>query len=135
MYRLLSIAFLIGLMSGFPAMAQAPAAASGPQWKDQAEYDLFKQITSEQAPAKRLPLIDSWKEKYPETAFKQQRLLIYLTTYPYECAEQISSRVLAIAALRDVLAAFDAKGLPPADQLVAQVNRDVERLRDCSERL
>ncbi len=55
--------------------------------------------------------------------------VIYLTTYPYECAEQISSRVLAIAALRDVLAAFDAKGLPPADQLVAQVNRDVERLR------
>ncbi len=55
--------------------------------------------------------------------------VLYLTTYPYECAEQISSRVLAIAALRDVLAAFDAKGLPPADQLVAQVNRDVERLR------
>src|SRR5437588_9506072 len=64
-----------------PAQGQAPAAASGPQWKDQAEYDLFKQITSEQAPAKRLPLIDSWKEKYPETAFKQQRALIYLTTY------------------------------------------------------
>lgn len=55
--------------------------------------------------------------------------VLYLTTYPYECAEQISSRVLAIAALRDVLAAFDAKGLPPADQLVAQVKRDVERLR------
>jgi uncharacterized protein YfaS (alpha-2-macroglobulin family) len=55
--------------------------------------------------------------------------VIYLTTYPYECAEQIASRVLAIAALRDVLAAFDAKGLPPADQLVAQVKRDVERLR------
>ncbi|MBI1766151.1 MAG: Ig-like domain-containing protein [Acidobacteria bacterium] len=55
--------------------------------------------------------------------------VLYLTTYPYECAEQISSRVLALAALRDVLAAFDAKGLPPADQLVAQVNRDVERLR------
>src|SRR5437763_10814034 len=30
MYRLLSIAFLIGLMSGFPAMAQAPAAAARP---------------------------------------------------------------------------------------------------------
>jgi alpha-2-macroglobulin len=55
--------------------------------------------------------------------------VLYLTTYPYECAEQISSRVLAIAALRDVLAAFDAKGLPPAEELVAQVKRDVERLR------
>jgi alpha-2-macroglobulin len=55
--------------------------------------------------------------------------LIYLTSYPFECTEQIASRVLAIAALRDVLAAFDAKGLPKADVLIASVNRDMERLR------
>ncbi len=55
--------------------------------------------------------------------------VIYLSNYPYECAEQISSRVLAIAALRDVLAAFDAKGLPKADVLEAGVKRDIERLR------
>jgi alpha-2-macroglobulin len=55
--------------------------------------------------------------------------VIYLTTYPFECAEQIASRVLAIAALRDVLAAFDAKGLPKADELIASVKRDIERLR------
>jgi alpha-2-macroglobulin len=55
--------------------------------------------------------------------------VIYLTTYPFECAEQIASRVLAIAALRDVLAAFDAKGLPKADELIASVKRDLERLR------
>jgi alpha-2-macroglobulin len=55
--------------------------------------------------------------------------LIYLTSYPFDCTEQIASRVLAIAALRDVLAAFDAKGLPKADVLIASVNRDMERLR------
>ncbi len=55
--------------------------------------------------------------------------VIYLSNYPYECAEQISSRILAIAALRDVLAAFDAKGLPKADVLEAGVKRDIERLR------
>jgi uncharacterized protein YfaS (alpha-2-macroglobulin family) len=55
--------------------------------------------------------------------------VIYLTQYPYECAEQISSRVLAIAALRDVLGAFDAKGLPKADELVAAVDRDMKRLQ------
>jgi hypothetical protein len=55
--------------------------------------------------------------------------VIYLSNYPYECAEQISSRILAIAALRDVLAAFDAKGLPKADVLEAGVKRDLERLR------
>src|SRR5262249_1148178 len=53
-----------------------------------------------------------------------------LTSYPYECAEQIASRILAIAALRDVLGAFDAKGLPPADALLEAVNRDVKRLAD-----
>ncbi|HEY6400193.1 MAG TPA: alpha-2-macroglobulin family protein, partial [Blastocatellia bacterium] len=55
--------------------------------------------------------------------------VLYLTQYPYECAEQISSRVLAIAALRDVLGAFDAKGLPKSDELVAAVDRDIKRLQ------
>jgi uncharacterized protein YfaS (alpha-2-macroglobulin family) len=55
--------------------------------------------------------------------------VLYLTAYPFECAEQISSRVLAIAALRDVLGAFDAKGLPKPDELVAAVDRDVKRLQ------
>ncbi len=55
--------------------------------------------------------------------------VIYLVNYPYDCAEQISSRVLAIAALKDVLGAFDAKGLPPAETLIASVARDMERLK------
>jgi alpha-2-macroglobulin len=55
--------------------------------------------------------------------------VIYLTSYPYECAEQIASRVLAIAALRDVLSAFDARGLPKPDELVAGVQRDIKRLQ------
>lgn len=63
------------------ALAQTPPAATQPQWKDQAEYDLFKQATSTTEAAKRLPLLDSWKEKYPDSAFKKQRLLIYQTTY------------------------------------------------------
>lgn len=54
--------------------------------------------------------------------------VLYLTNYPYDCAEQISSRILAIAALRDVLAAFDAKGLPKPEELLAAVDRDMKRL-------
>ncbi len=53
---------------------------------------------------------------------------LYLVRYPYDCSEQIASRVLAIAALRDVLEAFDAEGLPPPKELVAGVKTDVERL-------
>jgi len=54
--------------------------------------------------------------------------VLYLTSYPYECSEQLASRVLAIAALRDVLSAFNAAGLPPADELELAVQRDIETL-------
>lgn len=54
--------------------------------------------------------------------------LLYLVSYPYECAEQISSRILAIAALRDVLQAFNAPGLPNAATLAASVASDLKRL-------
>ena len=54
--------------------------------------------------------------------------LLYLVRYPYECAEQISSRMMAIAALRDVLTAFKADELPPPEQIQAFVEADVARL-------
>jgi uncharacterized protein YfaS (alpha-2-macroglobulin family) len=55
--------------------------------------------------------------------------VLYLSAYRFDCAEQLASRVLAIAALRDVLAAFEAEGLPPAAELEAAVARDLETLR------
>jgi len=55
--------------------------------------------------------------------------VIYLSNYPFSCSEQLSSRVLAIAALRDVLEAFDAEGLPNKSALEAQVERDLDQLR------
>jgi uncharacterized protein YfaS (alpha-2-macroglobulin family) len=55
--------------------------------------------------------------------------VLYLAAYPFECAEQLSSRVLAVAALRDVLRAFQAEGLPKPEELEQAVARDVERLR------
>jgi uncharacterized protein YfaS (alpha-2-macroglobulin family) len=55
--------------------------------------------------------------------------VLYLVAYPFECAEQLSSRVLAVAALRDVLAAFQAEGLPKPEEIQAAVAGDVQRLR------
>jgi uncharacterized protein YfaS (alpha-2-macroglobulin family) len=55
--------------------------------------------------------------------------VLYLVAYPFECAEQLSSRVLAVAALRDVLVAFQAEGLPKPEEMQAAVTRDVDRLR------
>ena len=54
--------------------------------------------------------------------------LLYLTAYPYECSEQIASRVLGVAALRDVLTAFQAAGLPSPDEIEKAMARDITRL-------
>ena len=54
--------------------------------------------------------------------------VLYLHTYPFLGAEQLSSRILAVAALRDVLTAFAAEQLPPNEELVASAQRDIARL-------
>src|SRR3989440_11674890 len=55
--------------------------------------------------------------------------MLYLVAYPFECSEQLSSRVLAVAALRDVLTAFKAKDMPTPDEMKAAVARDIKRLQ------
>jgi alpha-2-macroglobulin len=54
--------------------------------------------------------------------------VIYLTDYPYDSTDAFASRLLAVAALRDVLDAFDAEGLPPPEELTAAVAEDVAGL-------
>jgi len=44
---------------------------------------------------------------------------VYLVRYPYDCNEQIASRILGVAALHDVLRAFGSKDLPSDKELAA----------------
>ncbi len=53
---------------------------------------------------------------------------LYLKDYPFECAEQISSRLVATVALKDVLAAFGAEGLPSEAEVDAAIDRDIGKL-------
>ena len=55
--------------------------------------------------------------------------VLYLTSYPFECSEQLASRILGVAALRDVLTAFKAEGLPSPEAMAAAVQRDITRLQ------
>jgi len=55
--------------------------------------------------------------------------VLYLVSYPYECSEQLASRILAVASLRDVLTAFKADGLPSPSEMESAVSRDIERLQ------
>ncbi|MGD2253973.1 MAG: alpha-2-macroglobulin family protein, partial [Anaerolineales bacterium] len=54
--------------------------------------------------------------------------VLYLVNYRFECTEQLSSRILGVAALRDVLTAFEAEGLPSPEAIEAAVQRDITRL-------
>lgn len=54
--------------------------------------------------------------------------VLYLQQYPFDCNEQIASRVLAIASLRDVLTAFESKDLPPPAELERTVDTDLKKL-------
>jgi hypothetical protein len=54
---------------------------------------------------------------------------IYLYHYPYACSEQISSRMISIAALRDVLTAFKAKDMPKAEEIQKAFERDIKILQ------
>ncbi len=55
--------------------------------------------------------------------------VLYLVAYPYECSEQLSSRILGVAALRDVLTAFKSKDLPSPEAMEAALQRDITRLQ------
>ena len=57
--------------------AQAPQK----NYKDRAEYDLYSSILKEANPTQKLALLNQWKEKYPQTDFKEERMQLFLDTY------------------------------------------------------
>ncbi|MFB0978134.1 MAG: alpha-2-macroglobulin family protein [Myxococcota bacterium] len=54
--------------------------------------------------------------------------MLYLNTYAFKCSEQISSRMLSVIALKDVLDAFAVEGMPDASTLTKRLEEDVETL-------
>lgn len=54
--------------------------------------------------------------------------VLYLAEYRYASADAYASRILAVSALRDVLGAFEAEGLPTPAELDAIVRSDIEEL-------
>jgi uncharacterized protein YfaS (alpha-2-macroglobulin family) len=54
---------------------------------------------------------------------------IYLYRYPYECSEQVASRMISIAALRDVLTAFKSKDMPTEAEIKASFEKDIKILQ------
>jgi uncharacterized protein YfaS (alpha-2-macroglobulin family) len=53
----------------------------------------------------------------------------YVVNYPFFCTEQTASRILAIAALRDVSNAFEAKDLPSKEEIEERMISGIQRLQ------
>jgi alpha-2-macroglobulin len=53
---------------------------------------------------------------------------IWLCDYPFDATEPLASRLLAIAALADVLEAFGAEGMPDREEIERIVASDLERI-------
>ncbi len=52
-----------------------------PDWKDAAEYDLYKPITQTQDPNLWLDTLDKWTKQYPQSELADIRRQLYLETY------------------------------------------------------
>ena len=52
-----------------------------PDWKDPAEYDLYKPITQTQDPKLWLESLDKWTKQYPQSELADIRRQLYLETY------------------------------------------------------
>jgi len=84
---------------------QAPAGQKQKQVKDQQEYDLFNNAVKATDPNKKIELLLTWKQKYPESDFKDDRQVHLMETYA-----QLSKFTDAIGAAKDLLA-MDPKNL------------------------
>src|SRR5262249_24062674 len=53
----------------------------------------------------------------------------YLQNYPYSCSEQLSSQILSIAMMKDVMQAFHAEDVPSNEKLDANLTNSLTLLQ------
>ncbi|MBN8733128.1 MAG: hypothetical protein J0L64_21510 [Acidobacteria bacterium] len=75
------LAALLSVLALCAGTLAAQDAAKPKAVKDQMEYDIFTLATKEPDPAKKIQHLLTWKEKYPESDFKNDRLVLMITTY------------------------------------------------------
>lgn len=95
--ELAAVALVAALAGGWTAPARAQAAAPAPQAaspapnapaekkvKDQGEYDIYNEVTKDMLArnfAKAITDLDTWKQKYPASDFKDDRSVFYIQAY------------------------------------------------------
>lgn len=77
----LAVALVAVMSLGMAQDAPKPDQPKQKVAKDQAEADLINSSLKETDASKRLAILDKWKAGYPETAFSDNRELMYMATY------------------------------------------------------
>ena len=73
---------VVGAMAVTGTAQLANAQAPEKKVKDQGEYDLFNQTLKDASnPQQQIKDLDTWTQKYPESDYKDDRLLYYLQAY------------------------------------------------------
>ena len=94
------------------------------------EIDEGSVAQSVQAPQNVFPQFGGLEVETSSTQLQELTdAVLYIVNYSYGCAEQRASRILAIAALRDVLTAFKGKDFPSPAELEAKVAEDLKVLQ------
>lgn len=115
----IAISSALFLAWGDAQQQQPQTQQQQPGWKDRAEYDLYVSITKETDPKKALGLLNTWKEKYPNSDLKQERLGLYLSTY-----QKLGDAKNMMQTAKELLAANpkDSRGLYAATSLTPFLN-------------
>ena len=95
-----SLAAAFCMPVSFAQDAAAPKESAQPKVKDQGEYDALTAAQKEADPVKKLALLKVWQDKYPDSEFKNQRLLAFMNTW-----SQIAAKTLQSAPTPESLAA------------------------------
>lgn len=89
------------LLLASSAALPSPQEAAEKKPKDMAEYELITKTFGEADPATKIQLLSEWKEKYPESEYKDDRLRLFMRTH-----QAAGDNDAAISAAKDVLAEF-----------------------------
>ena len=80
LHRFVKSVLGLGIATGLvftPIFAQQPQK----KVKDQGEYDIYTAVSKETDPNKQLQLLQTWKEKYPDSDFKEDRAAMVAQDY------------------------------------------------------
>ncbi len=76
--RITTVCVAAGLLCAPAVLGQQPQQKN---WKDRAEWELYDAIVKATDANKRLELLNTWQQKYPQTDFQEERWLLYTQVY------------------------------------------------------